>query len=434
MHDMRNAVAAVQGGADARAMMRSCVVLCALLSIAFVLLGGCQAAPRNYAAIHSYYRHDYTAARNALRPDATTRNDEQVLLNKARLGIAALADGDLHEAEMALGETFELLSTAGLNADRTTAAVFTHEGVRIWKGEPFEQAMMYHYVATLYATMGDWENVRAAAANALFRLTDFGGHQSPERLLQKASQDEQYLEIGYTAVDTDFALGFLMQGVAAKLSGASGSDDLFDAALRINASLLPLVHTLRENTYDTLLIVHYGKGPTKIAFGPDNSLVRFEQQEPASLVNAPIFVESGGRRLGHGVPVTNVSRMATDHRWNNLEDIRRAKSLIGDVFVTGGAIATVIGAEERSAEAALAGVGAMLFGLLLKSGAQADTRYLEFLPQTVYLVPLQLDETQDLQLNVSGGRTMMLRDVQPGTQGSPRALYVRMHGRDSPAR
>lgn len=396
------------------------------------MFAGCAAAPRNYVAIQSYYRADYTTARDSLRTDATTRNDEQVLLNNARLGMAALADGDLQEAEAALGKSFELLSTAGLNADRTTAAILIHEGVRIWKGEPFEQALMYHYVATLYAVMGDWENARAAAANALFRLTDFGAHQTPERLARQAANDDRFLERGYTAVDTDFALGFLMQAIAARHSGASGSDALFEAAVKINPALSSLVETLREETYNTLLIVHYGKGPTKIAYGPDQALARFVQQEPFSVAFAPLVIDDGGRRLASALPVTNVSRMATDHRWNNLEDIRRAKSFIGDVLITGGAITTIIGAQDRSAEAALAGVGAMLLGALAKSGAKADTRYLEFLPQSVYLVPLQLHETTDLHLNVSGGRSMTVLDVRPGGPGSPNAVYIRMHGRDSP--
>lgn len=130
---------------------RSFVLLPLLL-----LLTGCQNAPRNYSAIHSYYDYNFTGAREALRKDATQRRDEQVLLNNVRLGMAALADGDTTEAEQSLGKAFELLSTAGLNKDRTIAAVLDHEGVRIWKGEPFEQALTYHYVAALYAIMGDW--------------------------------------------------------------------------------------------------------------------------------------------------------------------------------------------------------------------------------------------------------------------------------------
>jgi tetratricopeptide (TPR) repeat protein len=302
-----------------------------MAALALVVLGGCHAAPRNEAAIRAYYAYDFTTAREELRPE-TQRNDEQILLNTLRLGLAALADGDPVEAERALTHAFELLSTAGLNRDRTTAAVFVHEGVRIWKGEPFEQALAYTWIASLYATLGDWENVRAAAANALFRLTDFGSDQDPETLARNAARDPQYLERGYTAVDTDFALGFLLQAIGSDLSGAAGARGQFEAALQIDPNLGPLVDVLRERRYDTLLIVDYGKGPTKIAYGPDNALAAFAPQERT---HGPLIVRLDGREVARTAPVCNVSTMAVDHRWNNLEDVRRAKSAIGNLLVTG---------------------------------------------------------------------------------------------------
>jgi len=90
-----------------------------MTSCAILSSGGCQSAPRNVRAVESYYQYEFTDARQALRGAALTMNDEQVILNNARLGLAALADGDLREAELGLGKSFELLSTAGLNKDRT---------------------------------------------------------------------------------------------------------------------------------------------------------------------------------------------------------------------------------------------------------------------------------------------------------------------------
>lgn len=410
--------------------------LCQLPTIVLmVCLTGCAAAPRNISAVHAYYRYDFTTSREALRADAMTRNDEQVLLNNARLGIASLADGDVVEAELALGRSFDLLSTAGLNRDRTTAAVWVHEGVRIWKGEPFEQAMMYHYVAALYAVMGDWENARAAAANALFRLTDFGGYQTSESLARQAARDPAYLDKGYNAVETDFALGFLMQAIGADRSGAPGRDDLLDAAVQIDPSLRTLAEVLRSRDYDTLLIVDYGKGPTKIAYGPDNALVRFDSQERHPHGRPMLEVRSSHGLNLTAAAVADIDRMARDHRWNNLEDVRKAKSAIGNVLLMGGAATTAIGAQHRSAEAALAGVGLMVIGALAKSGAQADARYMELLPHSVYLVPLKLGRETNLHVSVpaSPGSAIVLPGFQPGTTEAPRAVYLRLHGRGSAA-
>ncbi len=396
---------------------------------------GCSSHERNYEAIAGYYGYDFTAAREALRHDAT-HNDTNVLLNNVRLGLAALADGDPGEARQALGRSFDLLSTAGLNADRTTAAILIDEGVKIWKGEPFEQALSYYWVAALYATLGEWDNVRAASANALFRLTDFGAEQTARTMTRHAAADSEYLETGYTATDTNFALGFLMEAIGSDLSGAAGADDQLDAALAIDRNLASIVSTLRSGAYDTLLLVDYGKGPTKVAYGPDDALARFVPQQR---YHGELVVSHGGHDghddvvMGSFPPVCDVNRMAVDHRWNNLENIRTAKSAIGNLLLTGGAITLAHGAGHDSAGTAIAGAVLMLVGALARSGAHADTRYLEFAPQTIYLMPLLLENRGDLRVGVEGdpGSTLVLPDFRPGRTGAPETVYLRLHGPDS---
>ncbi len=424
----RRGPAAAKGSAGPGLLRRSVFAASLVLAFAAVaaFLTACSSSPPNVAAISAYDQYDFASAREALRGDAYLRNDEQTILNRARLGLAALADGDLDEAERALGYVFDLLSTAGLNEDRTTAAVLTHEGSRIWKGEPFEQALMYHYVATLYAVKGDWENARAAAANSLFRLTDFGNYRDGVELARRAADDPEFLDHGYTAVDSNFTLGFLMQAIASEIAGAPGADDLYASVLAIDPGIRPLVDELRAREFDTLLIVDYGSGPEKISFGPNDSLVRFvDQARFRGLLDVALEDEHYATvdRIG------DVNRMAADHRWNNLEDVRRMKSTAGDFLVGGGALTAVIGANQRSAEAALAGLGAMALGALLQSGAKADTRHLEFLPHSIYLVPLRLERPGTIRLGVQADPygAMVLPDVEPGTTERPRAVYVRLH-------
>lgn len=403
------------------------MLLSAIVTIAVV---GCQAAPRNMPAIRAYYDYRFGDAREALRGDAETRVDEQTILNNVRLGLAALADGENAEAERALGRSFDWLSTAGLNEDRTAAAVFTHEGVRIWKGEPFEQALTYYWVAAFYATLGDWENARAASANALFRLTDFGEAESTLEIARQSVDDDDYLDEGYTAVDTNFALGFLMQAIGADLSGTAGATEQFNAAVEINEELADLVDVLRDREYDTLLMIDYGKGPTKVAYGPNESLARFAVQdsgEPAATVTRDDAIQARYR------PVANVNDMARDHRWNNLEQIRRAKSLLGDALVVGGLITTQVGGQRDSGRTQLVGLGLIGMGLLTQSGARADTRYMEFAPQLVFLVPVKLDEPGTITVTVENrpGARIVLNDFEPGTTDRPRGVYLRLHGPDS---
>ncbi len=387
-----------------------------ILALGVGVVFGCEAAPRNFAAISGYYEYDFTSARESLRAGAYARTDEQKVLNLVRLGAASLADGDRLEAERALAETFDFLSTAGLNEDRTTAAVLTHEGVRIWKGEPFEQALAYYYVAAAYAAQGDWENARAAIANALFRLRDFSVGEKGE---------------AGAVVDTNFALGYLFQAIAADLSGASGGGALYDAALELDPGLEPIIGVLKTRSYDAIVLVDYGKGPTKLSFGPDNARTKWSPQDDADL---PMNVFVDGVMQASVDPITDVNAMAIDHRWNHFESVRLAKSAIGEGLIVGGTV--VAATADDSTEQALIGLGMMLIGALTKEGAKADTRYFEFAPAAIYLVPVTADSGAVLEVEVAGhsGARVVLPEVEPrGDRGFPRVIYVRVHGPDSPS-
>lgn len=397
-------------------------------AFAFLSLGGC-AAKQPVDAAPAYYRYDFTQASELLREPATV-NDDNVILDNVRLGLAAMANGDTVESEEAMARAFELLSTAGLNSDRTTAAVLFYEGVRIWKGEPFEQALSYYWIAANYATIGSWDNARAAAANSLFRLTDFGKDMTQEKLARRASRDESFLDEGYTAVDTNFALGFLMQAIASDLSGASGSSELFKVAKQIDPALGGIIATLESRRYDTLLLVDFGRGPRKIATGPDNAIAEFRSVERQL---GPLTVSVDGRAVGSFPPACDVNAMAKDHRWNNLEDVRRAKSFLGTGLLFGGAATTAIGADQGSGTAVGIGVGLIALGALLKASAYADTRYLDFAPARIFVVPLLLERPASLTLRIGpAGMPLVLSDVVPGSLERPRAIYVRFFGTGSP--
>ncbi len=398
----------------------------AILQLA--VLSGCD-APRNMAAIRDYYDYRFTETRDKLRPAAEVR-DEQYILNNLRLGLAALADGDNREGAEVLHRTFDMLSTAGLNKDRTAAAVLFFEGVRIWKGEPFEQALAYYWTAVQYALLDDWENARAAAANSLFRLADFGSDQRAD----------------YSVTDSNFTLGFLMQATAAALSGASGRDDLLRAATRISPGMQSVADVIRSGDYDTILMVDFGKGPTKTAYGADDSLTRFVPQERR---RGPLIIRADGLELARADAVCDVDQLAQDLRWNNLENVRKIKSATGNLLVAGGAAAVIIGADHDSNEAMIAGGAAILAGLLAKAGSHADTRYLEFAPQSIYFVPVKVLRPCTLEVQVALGSTLsggasgwiptvgepmprvVLPDFRPGAPGRPRAVYLRLHGDDS---
>ena len=93
--------------------------------------------------------------------------------DRMKLGVMDLADGLPDSAEPTLNEVYEILRTQGLNKDKTVEAVVINENVKRWKGEPFEQALMYCYIGIQKAMRGEWGNARAAVAGSVFMLKDF---------------------------------------------------------------------------------------------------------------------------------------------------------------------------------------------------------------------------------------------------------------------
>ncbi len=399
----------------------------------------------------------YDRARAALARDLTgDRSDRGYILDRQRLLIATLADGDPHGAERIANETYDLLRVQGLNADRTTASIVLNEGVKIWKGEPFEQAMAYHYIALQKAMVGEWDNARAAAQSSLFLLKDFGDAEGTrlstldvarEAARRGESGGDEYLDHGYTPVKTDFTLGYLFNAIAniALGRGEEASDNLGEVA-RLDPGLAPLCAQLRDGAFNTVLVVDAGRGPAKVAYGPDNALARFQPRTPSDARPLVVTVlpsdDAGGTVPGPAFaipPAHDVNHMAARHYWNNLEDVRLAKSAIGDALVTGGLIAAST-ANQRNRDARqnqqIIGLSVAALGLLMKSTAHADTRHVELLPQRVYVVPLAITQPGTaLGLEVAGtGVRQTLLAIDPPRDGTRvRLLYARPGQAGTPA-
>jgi len=376
-------------------------------------LSGCQIGQQYNPARDAYYDYDYAQTCAILREEVTGNHNEQVLLNNLRLGMAALAEGNFEQADRALNRSFQWLSTPGLNDDRNTSAVLTHEGVRIWKGEPFEQALGYHYVATLHAINNDWENARAAAANSIMRLSDF--------------QESPQTKSGHNPA-TNFTLGLLMQAIASDIASLADCAPLYEAALNIDPELKPIIDALQNRRYNTLLLLDFGKGPSKKSFGPDNAHAEFVSQSNQQHA-AQITINQ--QKSIRAVPVCNINELSEDYTWNQFEEIRQTKSTIGQALFLSGAILAA-GSDDDSTQ--WAGLGMMLTGLFSRATSSADLRYLDYAPQLIYLIPLELDQPSDLDIHIEHvpDATVHLPSIEPGMRDEPRVIYLRLYHHASP--
>ncbi len=401
------------------------------------LATGCAQYQRDERAVVLARAGDFGKARaSALNRATDDRADRSYMLDRMKVLSMALADGLPDAARPAADEVYGFLRTQGVNAEKTLPSVFFGEGAtRVYKGEPFEQAMALAQVAALDATMGDWGNARAAAQSALFQVRDFtktlppgapGADTGGERmaLVERAGDDTTgAFERLATAAPSDFELGYALRAVAARQLGeAADMEEAVVQMVRVAPRLEPLAGTIRAGGYNTVLLVESGTGPQKIATGPDGAIATFRRTAPGS--DAPLRVEVGGMRAEFPV-ATDTDRLAFDLRWSNLEDLRLAKSAMGDGLLLAGA---AVASSSKKKEAQWAGLGLLLAGAMAKGTAQADTRHHELLPQRTHLALLTLREAGPIHLEIDGPAPtrLTLAGLTPPPSGGLLFRLVRM--------
>ncbi|MEQ9453854.1 MAG: hypothetical protein RLN76_04590 [Phycisphaeraceae bacterium] len=408
-----------------------------IILILYSLLTACN-KPLDPRIADSLYSGNYARARVAMQQQITAdRSDRDYVLDRMRTALLTMADGYPHAANLTFEQLYDTLRIQGLNADRTTASVVINEGVKIWKGEPFEQALAFTYYAMQQASLDSWDNSRAALDNALFYLRDFGTDDEGN-LLNKTdianrasgpdAQDD-YLDAGYIVDASNFTLGYLLSGIAnLQLARPEEGNENLAFAQKLVPQLEATVNTLRNDDYNTILVVSWGLGPQKRAEGLDGALAVFRPRTASD--NAPLEVQLNNNTIGTFPVVTDVNQMAADHRWNNLEDVRTFKAIAGTGLVIGGLAATKAGIDNDNQTLVLAGLIAAGSGALLKASAKADIRYCEATPQRFYLVPLKLAGTGDdrIQLQIAGkpGSRLVLAGLSPPTRPQAQLRYVRM--------
>lgn len=364
---------------------------------------GCASAP-DRAAAAQVAAGDMGEARRLAYQRVQRGDGDERALDLMRLLFVTTADGYAPSAEVVANELFDLLRRQGLNADRTLASAVVNEDVKRWKGEPFEQAMAYAEISAQKASVGDWGNARAAASASLFLLKSFGeAGLSDEELAERAAAraregEEDYLDHGYQPVETDFALGYAMHGIASLAMGRDqeASDNLRKAVEHVPA-WKPAADRILARDFDTVLIVQFGLGPEKVLTGPDGAVAEWRPRTMSSAAAAAVRVGEGPTETFAWVE--DVNRMSADHRWGGMEDVRNLKSILGQGLMLAGTGVAIAG----EGDAKYVGLGMVLAGLIARAGAHADPRFCEVLPQRTYLVPIRVgSEGAPVSVQVEG--------------------------------
>jgi tetratricopeptide (TPR) repeat protein len=352
------------------------------------LLTGCAATKEErqaQRAVDDYMYGNYARAASKLKPLAD-KTDENYVLNNARLGSTTLADYDLDDAESAFLNAYEVINATGVNSGgRGAAAAIISEKMKVWKGEPFEKAMVNYYLGIVYYMRHDYENARAAFENSLFKLRDYGE--------SKNKSDE------YRKIETDFALGYLM---LAKAQQRLGEEDAarksFDRVIELRPQLKSVANERRNAESNVLLIVDFGFGPRRVTSEYDGAFVGFAPRPqdvgPVPLPHVTVDGKpvTGPRTANYDLPPVDLLALAQDKRWQDIDTIRATKDIIGTGLIAGGAYEGIHAArhERHQGQNAAIAAGLIATGVLLKASSQADTRTWEMLPRTSFVIPLTL--------------------------------------------
>lgn len=423
--------------------------------------GGCASYRRDEGLVMLARQGQFGVARE--RAQATLVNkpdDRSFMLSRAKLLSLQIADGVVEAAEPTADRMYDRLRTQGQNANNGFGTFFLGEGnARVYRGEPFEQAYAFSHIAALDGMNGDWGNVRAVANNALFQIRDFSKAIEARRSSKGANAknkdvDDRQAIIAAAAeadkargrdpkksnfegleevsqfVASDFELGYALKTIASRQLGKPAEVDESASLLnKVNPGLGELAQTLRAGSYNAVFVVDFGVGPEKYAYGMDNAYSAWRALSPSG--NQPLRVSTGGVVSTWPV-VTDVNRLATDLRWNNLEDLRVTKSIVGTgLMIAGGSLAVA----SRDSTTQLVGLGLLVGGALMKASSAADVRHNELLPQRTYVSVVTLTEAVNtVELSVEGvpSTRLVLAGIPRPANGAVMLRYVRLPDQAAP--
>jgi len=382
---------------DARASSHLWKSIAASVLLAGTMMGCQQTSPAVRNAVVYYYSGDYLAAENSMRPEIQKKSEDFVL-NNCRFGSCAIAAGDLPAAENAFMAAYEVINGVKTNdGGRTLGATLVFEGVKVWKGEPFERAMAHYYLGltNLMKTPPDYDNARAAFKNSLFKLREYADAS------KKGSESDQY-----QALESNFALGYFGVGYCYLRSGQPDQAEVnFNQALKLQPGLRPMIDAVKNPQTNGLLFVDAGQGPQRAAKGWYNEESAFGPTpiEAGAIPQLQVYVDSKVASAPVQYYLVDTLAMAQDQRWQDIDTIRKTKAVIGTGAMAAGTGLLAYGAEERNTGLALAGLGVALAGAAIAASSQADVRYWEMLPRTVYVVPVALPPgPHSFLVNVNG--------------------------------
>lgn len=329
--------------------------------------------------------------------------ERNATLNFQRIGMAALARGELDVSEKAFEAAvnrIELIYADNAEAQKAKS-VWTAEKIKDFKGEPYERAMAHFYRGLVYAARGDFQNARA-----MFKQADYQ---------DTVAESEQYAG--------DFALMPYMAGWASYCDGNAGmARDFLQQAVKGDAS-----YSAAAVEQPLLVLFETGRAPFKYGGGKYGEALKWQPHAlPAQTVQAACTDAGASQCVTErmmmaadvGFQATTRGGRPIDAVLNGKASFKEGAQGVADVAGVVGQVGMQTAMFTGNRDAAGLGVLGMFAGMIAQGASnaaqtQADIREWEQLPGSVWL-GTAASKTDAAQLS-----------VKVSTQGQPGVLQAR---------
>jgi tetratricopeptide (TPR) repeat protein len=293
-------------------------------------------------------------------------------LNNMRIGLKALRNGDKEVALPALDDALLTIESFFVNtaAAQKARSLWYEEGMKDFKGEPYERVMAYYYRGLLYMGAGDYDNAAASFKSAV--------------LQDSFAEEEQYR--------ADFALVIFLQGLASKKAGDyEGAANAFEELKKLRPDfVIPA-------SFNTLFIVETGTSPRKVADGPGHAELKYFRGRSFTEKYVSLKLDNGGNRRLY--PMEDIYFQASTRGGRQIDKILKDKvvfretnlaigSTLSDVAQKTMLFAPLAGKSAGTFQAVAGGLaiaGAVEQIIALNAKPHADTRFWDNLPDTVHI-------------------------------------------------
>ena len=357
------------------------LILCGGLCLA---LAGCYQrkeykAPKVAAEVLQQRCGDQPAPLRPLCERVYTEGARNAVLNQMRLGLRAMELGYWDESERAFDRAIDQIEAvyADHEAARKARSLYYEEGLKDFKGEPYERCMAYYYRGLLYLREGDFDNARAS-----FK----GG------ILQDAFAEEDQNRC-------DFALLIFLEGWAAQQDGdAAAAEVLYEEVKKYRPDF-----EVPGPEDRVLIVAETGTSPRKVADGVGHSELKFrrgrsftenrarvaiDDRDPVTLFPIEDVMWQAGSRGGRAVDKILAGK--AEFRQKN----EQMGTVLTDVSSTAMLSAPMWGDDMGAVQgisAAVGLVGVMQMAAAAKAQPHADTRYWDNLPDAVHVLTVAAD-------------------------------------------